>query len=280
MAKYSYHFLRFPGGVPKAVTLSYDDGMSQDIRLVELMKKYGFKGTFNLNAGAIPPEGFIPKPDKYPPRLHASVYKKIFTPDVAEVACHSFTHPPLTGVPPVKVTGEIINDREKLEELFGGVIRGFAYPVGLYNDEVVEILKKAGICYARTVQSTERFDLPKDWLRMPATCHHKNPRLMELVEQFDTPVKRDPRLFYLWGHSYEFDDDDNWDVIENFFKRLGRKEDIWYATNIEVYDYVQAFERLEYSADNLRVYNPSAVDVWIGLNDELFCISAGQTVDL
>ena len=280
MAKYRYHFLRFPGGLPKAITLSYDDGMSQDIKLVELMKKYGFKGTFNLNAGVIPPEGVTPKADKYPPRLHASLYKKIFTPDVAEVACHSFTHPPLPDIPLAMVTKEIINDREKLEEIFGGVVRGMAYPVGLYNDEVVEILKNAGICYARTIRSTERFDIPKDWLRLPATCHHKNPRLMELVEQFDTPVQREPRLFYLWGHSYEFDDDDNWAVIENFFKRLAGKEDIWYATNIEVYDYVQAFKRLEFSADNLCVYNPSALDVWIGLKDELFHIPAGATIDL
>ncbi|MBQ7035737.1 MAG: polysaccharide deacetylase family protein [Clostridia bacterium] len=280
MAKYRYHFLRFPGGKPKAVTLSYDDGMSQDIKLVELMKKYGFKGTFNLNSGAIPPEGFTPKADKYPPRLHASVYKKLYTSDVAEVACHGYAHVPLHLVPPVMISREIIDDRKGLEEIFGGIIRGFAYPCGNYTDEAIEILKNAGISYARTVHSTERFDIPKDWYRLPATCHHKNPRLMELAEQFDAPVKRDPRLFYLWGHSYEFDDDDNWDVIETFFKRLGGKEDIWYATNIEVYDYVTAFERLEFSADNMRVYNPSAMDVWIGLNEELIFIPAGKTVNL
>jgi peptidoglycan/xylan/chitin deacetylase (PgdA/CDA1 family) len=280
MAKYRYHFLRFPGGKPKAVTLSYDDGLGQDIKLVDLMKRYGFKGTFNLNSGAIPPEGVVPKKDKYPSRLHASVYKELYTPDVAEVACHGYTHAPLHIVSPIMISQEIVKDRKGLEEIFGGIIRGFAYAVGGYTDEVIEILKNAGISYARTVHSTERFDIPKDWYRLPATCHHKNPRLMELAEQFDTPVKREPRLFYLWGHSYEFDDDNNWDVIENFFKRLGGKDDIWYATNIEVYDYVQAFESLEYSADNKRVYNPSAVDVWIGLNEDLFCIPAGQTVDL
>ncbi len=280
MAKYRYHFLRFPGGKPKAITLSYDDGMSQDIKLVELMKKYGFKGTFNLNAGAIPPEGYVPKADKYPPRLYASTYKKIFTPDIAEVACHGYTHIPPGMVPSAVFAGETINDREALEEIFGGIIRGYAYPCGVYTDEAVEILKNAGICYARTTVSTERFDLPKDWLRLPATCHHNNPRLMELAEQFDTPVKRDARLFYLWGHSYEFDDDNNWDVIEEFFRRLGGKDDIWYATNIEVYDYVRAFERLEFSVDNMRVYNPSAADVWIGLNEELIHIPAGSTVNL
>lgn len=43
-------FLRFPEGKTKAVTLSYDDGVEQDIKLVEMMTDYGFYGTFNLNS--------------------------------------------------------------------------------------------------------------------------------------------------------------------------------------------------------------------------------------
>ena len=35
----------------KAFTLSYDDGISQDIRFVELLNRYGLKCTFNLNSG-------------------------------------------------------------------------------------------------------------------------------------------------------------------------------------------------------------------------------------
>ena len=68
---------------------------------------------------------------------------------------------------------------------------------------------------------------------------------MELVEKFlsfeDTWNAR-PKLFYLWGHSYEFEDNNNWDVIENFAKALGRKEDVWYATNGEIYDYVTEYK--------------------------------------
>ena len=47
----TYFYLRFPGGKPKCITLSYDDGVEQDIRLIALMEQYGFKGTFNLNYG-------------------------------------------------------------------------------------------------------------------------------------------------------------------------------------------------------------------------------------
>lgn len=38
-------------GKKKAVTFSFDDGVTQDIRLIEIFNKYGLKGTFNLNSG-------------------------------------------------------------------------------------------------------------------------------------------------------------------------------------------------------------------------------------
>lgn len=44
-------YIRFPCFKLKAVTLSYDDGVRQDKRLISIMQKYGLKGTFNINAG-------------------------------------------------------------------------------------------------------------------------------------------------------------------------------------------------------------------------------------
>ena len=36
-------------GMKKALTFSYDDGVTQDIRLIEIFNKYNLKATFNLN---------------------------------------------------------------------------------------------------------------------------------------------------------------------------------------------------------------------------------------
>ena len=35
-------------GKMKAVTFSYDDGVTQDIRLIDLFNKYSLKATFNI----------------------------------------------------------------------------------------------------------------------------------------------------------------------------------------------------------------------------------------
>lgn len=37
-------------GKKKALTFSYDDGVTQDVRLIEMFNKYNLKATFNLNS--------------------------------------------------------------------------------------------------------------------------------------------------------------------------------------------------------------------------------------
>lgn len=256
-------YMRFPGGLSKALTLSYDDGVEQDEQLIKILNEYNIKATFNINGGCFAPEGTVYPEGRIHRRLTVSraleLYKKPH-----EVALHSYTHPFLETLPTSQIAMEVLEDKRALEKYFGGVIRGMAYPMGTYSDDVVSVLKNAGVAYSRTIQSTEKFDIPRDWLRMPATCHHNNPRLLELAETFvSKEYNRHPQLFYLWGHSYEFEDHKNWHVIEDFCKTVANKDDIWYATNIEIYDYITAYNRLSWAIDMKAVYNPSAVSVWV-----------------
>ena len=87
-------------------------------------------------------------------------------------------------------------------------------------------------------------------------------------------------MFYVWGHSYEFPRDNNWDLIEDLCRYMGGRDDIWYATGIELYDYAMAFQRLEKSLDEKIIYNPSALDVWFVAEGETYCVKAGQTLCL
>lgn len=193
-------------------------------------------------------------------------------------------HPHLEQLQEDLCTYEILQDRKNLEEDYGCVIRGMAYPYGSTSDAVVEILKKCGIVYARTTVSTESFAIPTDWLRLPATCHHSNPRLMELTEDFKRNVfSKEPGLFYLWGHSYEFDyelPDNNWTVIEKFAASIGNRDDIWYATNIELYDYIAAFDRLVFSVGGLKVFNPTCKTVFFKTDKGAYSVAPGETIDL
>lgn len=272
-------YMRFPQGRAKALTLSYDDGVEQDIRLISILRKNGLKGTFNLNSGLYAPDGF-----RYPAGdvhrvMSARQARELYLDSGMEVAVHALTHPDLTLLPQNICTREILRDRENLERQFGCIVRGMAYPYGTYNDAVVDVLRQCGIVYARTVHSTEGFALPQDWLRLCATCHHGNPRLMELARKFtEAAPMRAPILFYLWGHSYEFEQQDNWDVIEVFSEYMSRRDDIWYATNLEIYEYIEDFHRLVFSMDETIVQNPTNRDLFFLYGDTLVTAKPGTTV--
>ncbi len=265
--------VRFPDGKPKALTFSYDDGVRQDIRLVEIFKQHNLFGTFNVNSGCFGKDN----------RLTAEQIKDLYIPAGQELACHTVHHPFLEKLPDATVLSEVLDDRRALEQLSGEIIDGMAYPYGTYNAHTMELLKAAGIKYSRTVISTEDFRLPENWLALTATCHHKNPKLFELAEKFisETPTPRQHAwLFYVWGHSYEFRDNDNWDRIEQFAEKIAGKDDVWYATNMQVYEYLTAFDALEFSVNGDTVRNPSAVDVWFLLDGKDCYVPAGKTVKL
>ncbi len=273
-------FLRFPGGRVKALTFSYDDGVEQDMRLVKLLDGHGMKGTFNLNSGLFSPEGTVFAPGAIHRRMTLSQVKKLFT-GTHEVAVHCLTHASLPEISPERMCYEIIKDRENLEREFGGIVRGMAYPFGAVDDTVEEAVRSCGIQYARTVESSHGFRLPQNWLRLAATCHHNDPMLMELADRFlAARNSHEAKLFYLWGHAYEFEADDNWQVIEGFMDRMAGHEEIWYATNIEICEYVQAWKQVYASVDGRRLHNPTHRAFWFEDGGQVYTLAPGETLTL
>ena len=119
------------------------------------------------------------------------------------------------------------------------------------------------------------------------TTRHASPRFLELTEEFLNLQEskyfwfNEPKVFYTWGHTFEFVSDKDWIKIEDFARLVGSAEDIWHATNIEIYEYVKAFDRLEFSAEGTYAYNPSVIDVYINyIGNKNVIIPAGKTVKL
>jgi peptidoglycan/xylan/chitin deacetylase (PgdA/CDA1 family) len=215
----------------KALTLSYDDGVEQDRRLVEILNRYNIKAAFNLNSGIqTGANGFV-KQDIPVRRMNVRGLRELYAGH--EIAVHSLTHPHLENLDEETVRNELEQDKLNLERIFGSPVYGMAYPFGIYNDLVVKTAGASGFRYARGVQSTCSFDIPVDLLTYQPTCKHTDPPLMELAEQFIKLKPAVPQVFYLWGHSYEFDTDRNWQVIEEFCRLMANREDIFYATNAQ-----------------------------------------------
>lgn len=269
-------FLCFPDFKEKALTFSYDDGVIFDKKLVEIFKKHNLKATFNLDSG-----GFDIKANN---RMTKQECIDLFKNSPMEVAVHGYNHLSLAKVSVASAIDDVIADRKNLEKTFECIVKGMAYACGSYDQKVIEILKSCGINYARTVVETCDFNIPSNWHEWHATCHHNNPKLMELAQKF-VEIKRperildyQPSLMYVWGHSYEFNNNNNWHVIEKLAEYLGGREDIWYATNGEIYDYVTAYDNLDWSVDSNIVQNKSALDVYIDYYGEKRVVKAGQTI--
>lgn len=256
-------YVCFPGGKHKVLTLSYDDGRTADRRLVAILNEYGIKGTFHLNSGLMDSGD----------RVRADEIKELYSGH--EVAAHTLTHPTIERCPDEQILQEILEDRKKLEEIVKYPVRGLSYPNGSYNKRIADLLQYTGIEYARTVGSSDSFALPDNWYTWQSSCHHKH-NLMALAEEFAGLYKSQYLyLMYVWGHSYEFDDADNWDLIEGFCEYIGKRDDIWYAANIEIVDYLKSFANLKFSADGSFVYNPSASSVWLDIEGEIVEVKGG-----
>lgn len=255
----------FPEGRHKVLTMSYDDGQVHDKRLIEIFNRCGIKGTFHINSGLI---------DERKVTLEEipEVYKG------HEVSCHTMYHPTIERCPIDQVVQQVIGDRRLLEKYCGYPVRGMSYPNGSYNRDIVNMLPACGIEYCRVVGDTDDFGLPENYLTWKATCHHGH-RLMENAKRFAELDKTQYLyMMYVWGHSYEFDRDNSWDLIEGFCEYIGGRDDIWYATNIEIVDYMNAASAMKYTAAGDMVYNPSAIPVWVSVDGKIYKVEGGKTV--
>ena len=279
-----YVFMRYPGGKAKAVTFSYDDGVWQDKRLAEIFDRYGMKCTFNLNCDCFHEDGFTPEQ-----------LSEFFLSKGHEIAVHGQCHRANGNLRPIEGIKDVLYCRLELEDKCGRIIRGMAYPDSgiviqgnfVSYSQIKQYLTELDIAYARSHSGDNNsFELPEDFHNWVPSVRHRNPKFHEYVDEFinlyvskiGNPSGRHPRLLYIWGHSYEFDNDDNWDVIITACEKLSHSDDIWFATNIEIYDYIEAYKNLKYSADGHLVYNPSVTEVWIDADGVRFCIKPGETV--
>lgn len=240
----------YPNGKKGVITMSYDDGNIADRRLIEIFNKHGIKGTFHLNSGRTGASSISLEEI-------ATLYKG------HEVSSHTLTHPAPDQCSDTLLINEIMEDRANLEKACGYVVRGMSYPYGNFNDHAIDIFRNCGMRYSRTTISTNGFGLPYDFMKWNPTCHHKGD-LKGLYNVFNERLQKGNFCcFYIWGHSYEFNNDNNWNVIEEFCDYASGNENVWYATNIEIYDYITACRNLFISTDGTMIYNPSGISVWV-----------------
>lgn len=264
--------LLYPGYKKKAVTFSYDDGVIQDVKFIEILNRYSLKGTFNLNYGQSG-EGKI-RLDKDGMEIdcsHLCLDVNVSLYENHEIANHTYHHPHLETVEEDVQLEEYKSNKESLEKIFHKPVLGAAYPYGTYNMGSIKVQKELGIEYDRTTRSTYSFALPYDWLLWNPTIHHRDPRMMEILEKF-FESEDELALLYIWGHAYEFAIDHNFELMDEIGKKLSAHDDIAYMTNHEIYQYVHAACMVYYR--NGKFVNPSEEDVYLTIQGTKILVPA------
>ena len=170
--------------------------------------------------------------------------------------------------------------REGLESVMGYPVRGLAYPNGSWTPEIAAMLPSLGIRYARVVGDTHDFAIPNDFMTWKSTCHHTH-QLLEDGKRFAALFKTQYLyMMYVWGHSFEFTCEADWEQMERFCDLVAGREDTWYATNIEIVDYLEDARRLQFTVAADIVHNPAARSIWIEVDGDRIEIPGGATVQL
>lgn len=274
--------LAYPNWKLKALTFSYDDGPAGDRHLVDILNRHRMKGTFNLNSDG--------RDEKLPANAECengwpktgvtkSEWTSLYLKAGHEVAVHGAQHGTYNVTPYPCIVDDIYRNRLELERWTGHPVRGMAYPCGAHarTDIGDRVLSALGIVYSRNVgvDSELRFDLPDNFMNWMPTAHHDG-GIAEIGRKFLAINNTDrPRLCYIWGHTFEFDRHNNWEVMEEFCDIMANHEEIWYATNIEIYEYITAARSLIWSTDRSSVINPSAFNIYGFVNDKPCVIPAG-----
>lgn len=266
---YSDIRLVWPEWKYKSLTFSYDDATVYDRKLVEIFNRYGMKGTFNVSSN------FLDRVRHLSSAEIAELYAG------HEIACHGKNHLRMPDASASRQEQEIVDDINYLSKKAGYPVLGFAYPYGKYSPELINNLQKQNIAYARICPPTREFGLPDDLYRWAPTAHHKH-NIDEIAERYKdyTPWGGVISLCYIWGHSYEFNRDNNWQVIEDFCCKLANHPDIWYATNIEIVRYLQAYRNAASSMDCSRFCNTSSVTLYLMVNNEKVKLAPGESLNI
>jgi len=214
-------------------TTSWDDGHPLDRRLADLLDKYGLNGTF-----------FVPRRNvEGRPVIESQLLAELAA--RFEVGGHTLDHKILVTLSEREQKYQISEGKKWQEDVIGKETTGFCYPQGKQNAAIRGLVKNAGYRYARTVENlsigcgTDRYRMPTTLQIYPhtrnvyfrnlssypwavskigalgtvLTSRDLNGRLMSMLRY----TQKHGGMFHLWGHSWEIDETDAWQCLEDFF---------------------------------------------------------------
>ena len=266
----------YPEGKRKAFNISYDDGVIQDIRFVELLNRYGLKGTFNLNYGLMR-SGFTWEHEcgmtvrRIPEDQVVTVYQG------HEIASHSYSHPYFDNAAETEILKELGSDKFFLERRFDREVAGYATPFYYYSDLMADCVRHCGFEYARISEESNDYSVPQDFYRWKGSKFHWDKDLADFVRGF-LKTDQELALCQLVGHSYDLDVMNLWDTMEQICRWVSENSDVWAATHLELVRYLRSMSLAR--VENGKIINESNTALWFEVDGGVLKLMSGENFTL
>ena len=266
----------YPNGKSKAFNITYDDGVVQDIRFVELLNRYNIKGTFNLNSQLMAEQFCWTHPcgmdvRRLPAETVVDLYKG------HEVACHTLTHPYMHDMDEGAVMYQLGQDKYNLELLFGREICGFAVPFDYYSPLIADCAKRCGFEYARMSERSFSYIPSAEYWWWQCGVFHLDEDFNVYIENFfktDTELA----LCQIVGHSYDLDAENMWEDMENILGRIAADNSVASMTNLEIVRYLKAIRSAETAGNYIR--NHSDLPLWFDVDGRVIRVNPHETFNI
>ncbi len=128
--------LALQAGTPlpeRPVILTFDDGYADNYSVAfPLLKEYGFSATFFVVTAYLDEN-----------RSEYLTWDQVIEMHAAgmDIGSHSYTHPDLRGQTVDYLVWQMLGSKEAIEARTGEPVRFFCYPVGLYDDQAIEVAR-------------------------------------------------------------------------------------------------------------------------------------------
>lgn len=260
----------YPGGKRKAFNITYDDGVLQDVRFVELLNRYGLKGTFNLNSQLMAEEFTWTHPSGMEVRrLSREAVLGLY--DGHEIASHTLTHPYMHELPEWELMRQLGEDKENLERHFSREVKGFAVPFSYYSDLIAACARNCGFEYARMSEFSLSYSPCRDWYYWKTGVYHIMAELVPFAAGF-LETEEELAVCQIVGHSYDLDAENLWETMESICASVAAQSDIWFCTNLELVRYLKAMEQWDGHV------NRSERELWFDVDGEVRVVAPGEGI--
>jgi peptidoglycan/xylan/chitin deacetylase (PgdA/CDA1 family) len=230
--------------------MSVDDGHPQDLRMAEMLGSFDIKATFYI-------------PIKNPERnlMQGSEIRSIS--EHFEIGQHTYNHTPLDGITRTMMVREVVDGKDTMEQLLGKQVISFCYPRGKFNKTAIDVVKNAGFLGARTCMYFLTTFPKNAYLWGVSTHAHYHSMIIQIrhallegnfrgllnffniqkgildwVDQFKLAVNYVERfggIAHLYLHSWEIDQNHEWNKLRGLLYYLTSKKDLKRVTNGELF---------------------------------------------